>query len=182
MLVSTNLYETSTKQNSRYRATTGIGLALTQQFLSLDNEVIAVGRNQEKLQALAAQSSKIHPFVCDLSQATELENLLLFVEQQHPDLNILVNNAGIHHNYLFQEEAQLTAKIEQEVFVNLLALEVNCPFVTDFDSERFTSHCQCNFRIRDDPQKAGPGLLWYPSGPPYILKIIALPGKRFESF
>lgn len=102
-------------------ATEGIGNALTMKFLSLDNKIIAVGRNQEKLQQLARADKRISPFECDLSKMQELERLSLFVEQEHRDLNILVNNAGIQYNYQFTEEPNLLDKIEQEVNVNFLA-------------------------------------------------------------
>lgn len=102
-------------------ATAGIGLALAETFLKLDNQVIAVGRNQEKLDELAKMDERIIPFRCDISKQEELDKLTLFVEQKHPDLNILINNAGIQYNYNFMEEPQLLNKIEYEVNVNFLA-------------------------------------------------------------
>ena len=88
-------------------ATSGIGEALLQAFLAEHNQVIAVGRNREKLATLAQQHQGIIPFACDLAKAGELDRLTLFVEQEHPDTNILVNNAGIQFNYHFLEEPQL---------------------------------------------------------------------------
>ena len=102
-------------------ATSGIGEALLQAFLAEHNQVIAVGRNREKLATLAQQHQGIIPFACDLAKAGELDRLTLFVEQEHPDTNILVNNAGIQFNYHFLEEPQLLSKIELEVQVNFLA-------------------------------------------------------------
>ena len=102
-------------------ATAGIGKALAETFLQLDNQVIAVGRNQEKLDELAKMDERIIPFRCDISKQEELDKLTLFVEQEHPDLNILINNAGIQYNYNFMEEPQLLNKIEYEINVNLLA-------------------------------------------------------------
>jgi short-subunit dehydrogenase involved in D-alanine esterification of teichoic acids len=102
-------------------ATAGIGEALLNKFVSLDNQVIAVGRNEQKLQELSKKDERIIPFACDISQTDDLDKLILFVEQKHPDTNILINNAGIQHNYHFAEEPQLLAKIEQEINVNFLA-------------------------------------------------------------
>lgn len=102
-------------------ATEGIGEALLQKFLSLDNQIIAVGRNEIKLQAMAKQDKRVIPLVCDISKAEDLDELILIVEQQHPDTNILINNAGIQFNYHFAEESQLLGKIEQEINVNFLA-------------------------------------------------------------
>lgn len=102
-------------------ATAGIGEALLKKFLTLDNEVIAVGRNEEKLQILTAADKRIIPFTCDISKEEDLDKLIFFIEQNHPDSNILVNNAGIQFNYRFTEEPQLLSKIEQEININFLA-------------------------------------------------------------
>src|SRR5690606_37551456 len=102
-------------------ATAGIGATLLQTFLDLDNKVIAVGRNESKLKELSKADQRIIPFKCDVSKQEELDQLTLFVEQEHKDLNILINNAGIQYNYNFEHEHQLLYKVEQEINVNLLA-------------------------------------------------------------
>ncbi len=102
-------------------ATAGIGKALTETFFKLDNQVIAIGRNKERLNELAELDERIIPFQCDISKQSEIDRLILFVEQEHQDLNILINNAGIQHNYNFLEEPQLLYKIEHEVNVNFLS-------------------------------------------------------------
>lgn len=102
-------------------ATAGIGEALLNKFLSLNNEVIAIGRNQKKLQELAQRDERITSFVCDVSKAKDVGKLMLFIEQKHPDTNILINNAGIQYSYFFTEEIQWLNKIENEVNVNFLA-------------------------------------------------------------
>ncbi|MGH1334629.1 MAG: SDR family oxidoreductase [Aureispira sp.] len=102
-------------------ATSGIGLALLEEFLALDNQILAVGRNQEKLAALAQKDARIFTFSCDLGQVASMDNLLVWIEQEHTDLNILINNAGMQYNYHFLEALQLSAKINQEIEVNFKA-------------------------------------------------------------
>ena len=102
-------------------ATAGIGKALAETFLNLDNQIIAIGRNTQELAKLATLDKRIIPFKCDISSKTELDRLTLFIEEEHPDLNILINNAGIQYNYNFHVEPQLIDKIENEVAVNFLA-------------------------------------------------------------
>jgi len=82
-------------------ATAGIGKALLDRFLKEDNQIIAVGRNQDKLDFLAQKDKRIIPFQCDIAKAEDLDRLVLFLETAHPDLNILINNAGIQYNYHF---------------------------------------------------------------------------------
>lgn len=102
-------------------ATSGIGLALLEAFLERGNKVIALGRNEEKLKALAQKDNRIIPFVGDINQMNSLENLVFFIEQEHPDLNILINNAGVQYNYDFLEEIHLKNKISREININLTA-------------------------------------------------------------
>ncbi len=102
-------------------ATSGIGKAILEGFLKEDNEIIAVGRNIKILEELSSIDKRIHTFQCDLSQKEGVEELILWIEQKHKDLNILINNAGIQYNYHFLDEKQLTAKINHEVQVNLIA-------------------------------------------------------------
>ena len=102
-------------------ATSGIGKALAQKFLELDNVIIAVGRNEKRLEELAASDKRIIPFQCDISKQEELDALSLFIENEHGDLNILINNAGIQYNYNFLDGHQLLYKAEHEINVNFLA-------------------------------------------------------------
>ena len=102
-------------------ATAGIGEALTKTFLKLDNQIIALGRNTEKLEELSKLDKRIIPFQCDISKQEELDRLTLFIEQNHQDLNILINNAGIQYNYNFENESQLLDKVAHEITINFLA-------------------------------------------------------------
>ena len=101
-------------------ATAGIGRALAETFLSLDNQIIAVGRKVEQLNELAESDERIVTFKCDISRQDELDRLTLFIEQEHPDVNVLINNAGIQYNYNFLNEPELLYKIDYEVNVNFL--------------------------------------------------------------
>ena len=102
-------------------ATAGIGKALTDKFLELDNQIIAVGRNKKRLEGLSKSDKRIIPFKCDITKQDELDKLTVFIEQQHSDLNILINNAGIQYNYHLPDEHQLLYKIEHEINTNFLA-------------------------------------------------------------
>jgi len=102
-------------------ATDGIGKALAERFVALNNLVIAVGRNQDKLEELTSSNINFIGFQADVSNIEDLERLSMFISAQHPDLNILINNAGVQFNYHFEEELHLMNKIDYEVTVNFLA-------------------------------------------------------------
>ena len=102
-------------------ATSGIGKALTEKFIALENNVIAIGRDEKKLAELAKTSDRILPFCCDVSKLEELHKLAAFIKQYHTDLNTLINNAGIQYNYNFTDGSELFQKIENEVNTNFAA-------------------------------------------------------------
>src|SRR3546814_15826044 len=84
----------------------------------------------------------------DVSKQEELDRLTLFIEQEHKDLNILINNAGIQHNYNFGDEHQLLHKVEQEINVNLLA---PLKLIARSEERRVGKECVSTFRSRLPP-------------------------------
>jgi uncharacterized oxidoreductase len=101
-------------------ATTGIGKALALKFHALGNTIVALGRNTEGLHELSRLGDNIIPFPCDLTKINELERLTVFIKNEHADLNVLINNAGIQYNYQFTEEKQLLQKIDYEINLNFV--------------------------------------------------------------
>lgn len=74
---------------------TGIGLGLVQRFVETGNTVIICGRRESALQEAATQFPGIITRVCDLTSKTDRKALYEWVRSTHPDLNMLINNAGI---------------------------------------------------------------------------------------
>ncbi len=101
--------------------TSGIGLALAKKFLALENTVIVTGRNKSKLENLKKEFPEIQTFAGDLTDKNSLNELVLFIEQKHSSLNILINNAAVQYNYSFLDESELTYKINYEIAANLTA-------------------------------------------------------------
>lgn len=73
----------------------GIGLALAERFLKAGNKVIICGRREDKLREAQQQFPELHTRVCDVSSETDRVALFEGVSKEFPDLNVLVNNAGI---------------------------------------------------------------------------------------
>ncbi|MEM7134967.1 MAG: SDR family NAD(P)-dependent oxidoreductase [Myxococcota bacterium] len=78
----------------------GIGLALAQKFAELGNDVIVTGRNAEKLEAAKAASGRITTVQSDAGDPDQIKTLAAQMREQHPKLNVLINNAGVmfHRN------------------------------------------------------------------------------------
>ncbi|WP_373741240.1 SDR family oxidoreductase [Neisseria sp.] len=93
----------------------GIGLALARRFHAAGHRVILVGRRAEVLQKAAAELSGARYETADITLREDRERLL----RNHPDVSVLVNNAGIQLNQPFA--AQSEADIRHELDTNLLA-------------------------------------------------------------
>lgn len=100
----------------------GIGLALAEALLDLQNTVIICGRDRQKLDAVQQRHPQIHTIRCDITDAKELERTVDTLQKEFPQLNMLVNNAGGQYQYDFSAGEDVLAKIDQEVAVNLTAL------------------------------------------------------------
>ena len=105
----------------------GIGLGLTERFIKEGNTVIICGRRESVLKEVSDKHPSVITHVCDL--AVELERIKLFkwIEKEHSDLNVLVNNAGIQQwmnidDENFYERAKLEINTNIEAPVHLTAL------------------------------------------------------------
>ncbi|HSC53536.1 MAG TPA: SDR family NAD(P)-dependent oxidoreductase [Phnomibacter sp.] len=97
----------------------GIGLALLKSFYQLGNKIIIVARDIDKLKEVKSQYPEIDIFQCDLSKQTDIDGLIVFIEQNYSNLNILFNNAAIQYNYDFSTEQNIVNKIDYEIRANL---------------------------------------------------------------
>jgi len=76
-------------------ATSGIGLAFAEAFLREGNRVIACGRRKERLALLQERFPEVTAKVCDVQDEDQRVALAEWAVRHHPELNVLVNNAGI---------------------------------------------------------------------------------------
>lgn len=77
----------------------GIGFAFAERFLKLGNKVIVCGRNREKLQKAKDQYPELIVSDCDVTKESERIEMFDWIMSEHPDVNVLVNNAGIQQRY-----------------------------------------------------------------------------------
>jgi len=98
----------------------GIGLGLAERFLAASNTLIVCGRRNAALDALRKKHPGIITRQCDLEIATEREALFAWIAAQHPDLNVLVNNAGIQH-WMSVADKDFFAQARQEIAINIEA-------------------------------------------------------------
>ena len=97
----------------------GIGRALALSLLEKDNTVIICGRNKSKLKEVLHNHPKLHAITCDITSSEDRDNLLTYIKKDFPKLNMLINNAGIQHNYDFMEQTSHQDLIDEEISINL---------------------------------------------------------------
>ena len=99
---------------------TGIGLGLTERFIKENNTVIICGRREEVLTDVANKFPSVITKACDLSNEEGRIELYNWVTENHPDLNVLVNNAGIQ-NWMNITDSNFYQKAQDEIAINVLA-------------------------------------------------------------
>jgi uncharacterized oxidoreductase len=111
---------------------TGIGFALAEKLVGARNQVVICGRRKSKLQAAKQNLPPIHIRQCDVSVESERRSLLRWVTTRFPDLNILVNNAGIQREMDFTSPTvtKLTSPKDDEVTINFGAQIRLCALFT----------------------------------------------------
>ena len=98
----------------------GIGLGLTERFVKEGNIVIICGRREAALQEVATKFPAVITKVCDLASETARIELFNWVAENHSDLNVLVNNAGIQ-NWMDVSDIDFYERASAEITTNVLA-------------------------------------------------------------
>src|ERR1700676_2798034 len=99
----------------------GIGYELTKQLTALGNTILITGRDQAKMDRAKAVFPKIHTFRSDVSDPQAIAALYEKGTKQFPELNILINNAGIMREINVHDKAGSLEDIPREIEINLIA-------------------------------------------------------------
>jgi uncharacterized oxidoreductase len=75
--------------------TSGIGLGLALRLHEAGNKVIVAGRREDLLDRIAAEHPGIDTLVLDVTDPASIARARETVTSTYPDVNVLVNNAGI---------------------------------------------------------------------------------------
>lgn len=100
--------------------TRGIGYALATQFLERGNTVLVTGRTEERLAAVHHSLPGVHTFVCDQSNPAAIVRLHSDITREFPNLNVLINNAGIGLKLNLNDTSVPIDDLEKEIKANLI--------------------------------------------------------------
>ena len=98
----------------------GIGLGLTERFIKENNTVIICGRRESALKEVSDKFPSVITKSCDLSVAAEREELFKWISENHNDLNVLVNNAGIQQ-WMSISDDNFFQRAKEEIAINIEA-------------------------------------------------------------
>src|SRR6478736_4088862 len=100
----------------------GIGLAITKKFVDNGIRTVIAGRDEGKLNAAKEKLGELcYPIRCDLSNLSEIPNLVDIVINRFGKVDVLVNNAGINLKKEFTE-------VTNEEFQRILLTNVTAVF------------------------------------------------------
>ena len=103
-------------------AGTGLGSGLAGAFHQRGNKVIITGRREKVIQDFAAKYPGMETIVADVAREGDVQKLLKQVSERHPQLDVLVNNAGIMQWPDFSKPETLDARLFDEIEINLKGL------------------------------------------------------------
>lgn len=100
----------------------GIGFEIAKKLSALDNHVIIVGRNQERLNAAAAQLKNATAINADISNADDVAILTEKIATDFPGLNMVINNAGAAFLSNLRTSTDTFEKASTEILTNYLSV------------------------------------------------------------
>lgn len=100
----------------------GIGFETAKILTEKGNNVIITGRDEQRLQAAAAQLTNVNPVQSDITKAKDVDALIARIEKDFPSLNIVINNAGNAYVYKLTENANAFEKAQDEMLTNYLSI------------------------------------------------------------
>ena len=99
----------------------GIGRGLAEAFHRLGNQVVIAGRRQAALDAVTASHPGMRSVKVDIDSTPEVRAFATRIMAEFPDLDVLVNNAGIQHPEDLTAPASDFSLMEATIATNLLA-------------------------------------------------------------
>jgi uncharacterized oxidoreductase len=99
----------------------GIGFAFAEAFLEAGSEVIICGRDSRKLDEAQKQHGKFHTIECDITNEKHRTRLYEWITTNLPNLNILINNAGVQRDIDFTHGIKDYKGKSDEISINLEA-------------------------------------------------------------
>ena len=100
----------------------GIGFETAKLLSARGNKIIIIGRRESKLNAAVEALSNTIAIRCDINSESDVKDLIAQVSEKHPELSVLINNAGRAFAYTHAESAGAFEKSTAEFATNYFSL------------------------------------------------------------
>jgi uncharacterized oxidoreductase len=100
----------------------GIGLAIAKKMKAEGNRIIINGRNEERLQNALRELDGAVAIQGDLSIEADRLRIAEDLKNNHPEVNIIINNAGAAFTYLLNETQNAHEKASVEMNTNYFSV------------------------------------------------------------
>ncbi|RAL15378.1 putative short-chain dehydrogenases/reductase [Aspergillus homomorphus CBS 101889] len=99
----------------------GIGKALFSYLISKGKKVIIAGRTESKLKETAQEIGATAYYVLDTGRVDQFPSFIAQITSEHPDLDCLINNAGVQRplKLLEEEPEDVLGRADQEIDINI---------------------------------------------------------------
>ncbi len=125
-------------------AGSGIGLALARQFSNLGNHVIICGRKEIPLKLVCDVNQNMTYKVCDIADPKQRKELFEWTTSHFPNLNILVNNAGIQMETDFTVSPLDDESITNQIDINFKGTIAMCALFAPYFKGKSGQTAICN--------------------------------------
>jgi uncharacterized oxidoreductase len=97
----------------------GIGFQMAKEFLANKNKVIITGRKMDKLNEAKKKLGDVTIIQSDVSNPDSIKELHIQISKDFPDLNVLINNAGVMLSINLQKHNLSASELTKEIDINL---------------------------------------------------------------
>jgi len=100
---------------------TGIGYSMAKYFYERGNTIIICGRREDRLAQVSKELQGIRTVKCDVANPDDRKDLFNYVSKNFPEVNILINNAGIQRDIDLTKGLDELDRGDSEIRINLEA-------------------------------------------------------------
>lgn len=97
----------------------GIGRAMAQYFISKGKKVLLIGRTESNIRSTAEEIGAAGYYVLDTGKTADIPAFIVKITIDHPELDCLVNNAGVQRPLKITEDSDFLKKADQEIDINV---------------------------------------------------------------
>jgi uncharacterized oxidoreductase len=100
----------------------GIGLEFVKQLNNKGANIIITGRNADKLNRVKAEFPNVKIIVSDMSDTIDILDLCQTIIHEHPQIDMIINNAGIMRKFSLQQTDVSLEELTSEIETNLTGI------------------------------------------------------------